>query len=96
MREKNQKFWHEVVKKYIETSKTRERYKIELITLSDYLSQGKKILSNCADHFSKLATSVLTKYKTEEVVLKGLKNIIFIVGKLDIIQRDNEKSLIIN
>ena len=95
LRGENQKLWQEVVKKHIDINKTRIQYQFNLVTLSDYLSQGKKILSNYVDHFSKLATSVLTKKKTEEVVLKGLKKLIFIIWKLDIIQRDNEKSLII-
>ena len=63
MREKKQKSWQKVVNKYIETSKACEQYQIDLVTLSDYLSWGKKILLNDVDHFSKLATSVLIKIR---------------------------------
>ena len=78
-----------VVNKYFETNNTREWYQINLITLSDYLSRGKKILLNCVDQFSKFATSLLIKDKTVEVVLKGVKSIIFIIRKSDIVQRNN-------
>ena len=75
--------------KYIESDEVKERFKVDLVQLSDYLHQERRYLCNWVDHLSKFVCSRVIKSKTKEVVLAAIKEIFTVMGVPKILQSDN-------
>ena len=75
--------------KYIESLEEKERFQVDLVQLSDYLSEEKRYLWNMVDHFSKFADSKIITNKTKETVFSAIKEIFSNMGFPKMLQSDN-------
>ena len=77
--------------KHIETTRSKERFQIDMVYLSDYLvgSKEDRYLLTIIDHFSKFGMIFIVPNKKSTTVLKVLKGWLRITGKPGMIQSDN-------
>ena len=77
--------------KHIETTRSKERFQIDMIYLSDYLvgSKEDRYLLTIIDHFSKFGMISIVPNKKSTTILKVLKGWLRITGMPGMIQSDN-------
>ena len=82
----DKKNWSKI---YRESSEVKKGFQVDLVQISDYLSEERRYLWNIVDHFSKFSDSKIITNKTKETVLSAIKEIFSNMGFPKMLQSDN-------